>query len=310
MQAEIARWGRGCDIETMYDYGANPKTWERCTGTTDIVSHPIRYEGSHPIVYYGDGHNRLFESRGGYGQTCGTGSPEKPDGDFTGWSTQNPGNGAANDAPFVITIRPLPVALDALGFATHSGRREGAVDTYAPWLYRVTDSELLRENKVDGVKVQRMQNYLFVDIHANDVGGSGDSTCSIPGATGGFKLRVAIAGHATVSSGQMTADYFGGQDNVKRMAIPLGAEYQPGDLTSLTFDAYDDDGMYWLELGDAFIPQISGDNGATLARVHTGNQTVNEYVDDDSSNCTNGENPDGPSPPYPCAGSAGTLPLP
>ncbi len=175
MQAELARWGRGADIEGMFDYGGSVKQWERCDGTTGVDTHPIQFEGAHPIVYYGDGHNRLFESRGGYGQTCGTSGDKKADGDITGWNTANPGNDPADDGPFVITIRPLPVSLDAIGFATHSGRREGVLDQYAPWLYRVTDGELEREGKIDGSKVQPMQNDLFVDIHANDVGGSGDS---------------------------------------------------------------------------------------------------------------------------------------
>src|SRR5439155_3403369 len=81
MQAEIARWGRSTDIEGHYSYGATP-SWERCTGRVDVTATPVRMEGSHPIVYWGDGHNRLFEDRSGYGQTCGTGTPEQPDGDF------------------------------------------------------------------------------------------------------------------------------------------------------------------------------------------------------------------------------------
>ena len=85
----------------------------------------------HPILYWGDGHNRVFEDRGGYGQTCGTGSPEKPDGDFAGWNVQNPSNALADDDAKVIVIRPVPVDMDALGYAKFGGRREGLADERA-----------------------------------------------------------------------------------------------------------------------------------------------------------------------------------
>ena len=67
-----------------------------------------------------------------------------------------------------------------------------------------------------------------------------------------------------VSSGQMTADYFGGKNNVKRIAIPLEKVHGTGDFTAITFDAYDNDGIYFLSLGDAFMVRPQGDNGATL----------------------------------------------
>jgi hypothetical protein len=310
MQAEFARWGRGADVEGMFNYGGATPTWERCTGTVGYDTVQLRTEGAHPIVYYGDGHTRLFESRGGYGQTCGTSGDKQADGDLQGWNVGNPGNAATLDEGYVVTLRPLPVALDPLGFALHSGRREGAIDHYAPWLYRVTDAEIAREGKIDGSKVQPMQNYLFVDVHVNDVDGSGDSYCSALGVDGGFKLRAVIAGGPTISGPQMTADYVGGQDAIKRIALPLGAAYQASDVSALVFDAYDDDGMYFLDLGDAFIAKPSGENGATLDYVHMGSTPVNRYVDDDSSNCTNGMNPDGPNPPYVCAGSAYAFTLP
>ena len=68
------------------------------------------------------------------------------------------------------------------------------------------------------------------------------------------KLRDGVVFHdgTKLTGPQMTADYFGGQDNVKRMAIPLGAAYQPSDLKALVFDAYDNDGIYFLELRDRY----------------------------------------------------------
>lgn len=308
MEAELARWGRGCDIEGMFNHGGADPNWGRCTGSTTYTTITPRLEGAHPIFYYGDGHNRLFESRGGYGQTCGTGGPEKADGDLTGWNVGNPGNQAANDADFVITIRPLPVALDALGFAAHGGRREGLVDHYAPWLYRIIDEELTREGKIDDSHTFPMEQYLYVDVHAADVDGSGDKVCSFPGASDGFVLR-ALVGGTTLSGPQMTADFFGGADNVKRIAIPLGATFAASDFTGIVLDAYDDDGIYWLELGDAFIPRPQGDNGATIDPVHSGNTSINVYVDDDDSGCNGGVNVDGPNGPAPCAGTAYTFDL-
>ena len=129
---------------------------------------------------------------------------------------------------------------------------------------------------------------------------------------GGFKLRVVFHDGTKVDGPQMTADYFGGQDNIKRMAIPLGAAHVPADIQSIIFDAYDNDGIYFLQLGDAFIPKPSGDAGPGRRSlvVHAGNTDVNAYVDDDSSNCPGGMNPDGPNPPYPCVGGQTTVNVP
>ena len=146
MRSEIARWGRGLDMELGYSYGSG-SNFERCPNASGTAK--ARLEGLHPILYYGDGHNRLFESRGGYGQACGTSSDDEADGNLEGWNSNNPGNDPANDDPYVIVVRPLPVDLDAVGFAKYGGRREGQIDTYAPWLYRIVDSELTREGKID-----------------------------------------------------------------------------------------------------------------------------------------------------------------
>ncbi|MGH7327496.1 MAG: hypothetical protein ACREJX_04025, partial [Polyangiaceae bacterium] len=88
-------------------------------------------------------------------------------------------------------------------------------------------------------------------------------------ASGGVVLR-ANAG-STISNGpQMTADYFGGENNVKRIAIPLAAGVSAADITGFTFDAYDNDGIYFMAVGDAFVAEPSGSNGATLTYVHKG----------------------------------------
>jgi hypothetical protein len=308
MQAEIARWGRGFDIEGLYDYAGTPK-WQRCTGSTSATSGAPRMEAAHPVLYYGDGHNRLFESRGGYGNTCGSGSDAKANGDLDGWNVNNPGNAAAQDGPFTITVRPLPVDLDALGFASESGRREGVVDTYAPWLYRITGHELSREGKVDGSRTLPMDRYLYLDVRAADIGGSGDQYCTFLGVDSGYKVRVKTAAGVTLSGPQMTSTYAGSQ-GWKRIALPLDRVYSANDLTQLIFDAYDDDGIYFLELGDAFIPKAAGPNNATLDYAHKGRQTVNVYVDDNNGGCSNGVNDDGPGGlAYPCKGSLYTMPL-
>ena len=303
MRAELARWGRGADIENVYNYGAT-KNWLRCTGTATVSANSPRMDGAHPIFYYGDGHNRLYESRGGYGNGCGSGGPEKADGDLVGWNSQNPGNDPAHDADFTITLRPLPVDLDAIGYAASSGRREGLIDSCAPWLYRITDEELTREGKVDGVKTLPLERYLYVDVQAADVDGSGDRVCSAT-VSGGFVLRVKTASGATLDGPQMTSSYMGGSPAWKRLAIPLDRQYAAAELTGMTFDAYDKDGIYLLAIGDAFMVRPRGDNDATLERLRSGVKTFGVYVDDDNSSCVNGVNHDGPGGgAFPCAGSA------
>jgi hypothetical protein len=300
--AEIARWGRACDIEGIYTYGGAAAQWERCTGMVAATAGTPRMAAAHPILYYGDGHNRLFETRGGYGATCGTGAPEKADGDLVGWNVQNPGNDAARDADFALTIRPLPVDMDAVGYASAGGRREGVVDTYAPWLYRLTNDELVREGKIDGSAALPMDRYLFVDVQAANIDGSGDRRCSLT-VSGGFVLRVKTAGGAVLDGPQMTSSYMGGSPAWKRLAIPLDRVYTASELSGFTFDAYDGDGIYLLAIGDAFMVRASGDNGATLERVRMGAKTLGVYVDDNSSGCVGGANSNGPGgTAYACVG--------
>jgi hypothetical protein len=303
IQAEIARWGRAADIEGSYAYGGTPQ-WERCTGMVAVTATPVRTEAAHPILYYGDGHNRLFESRGGYGQTCGSGAPEKPDGDLAGWNTSNPSNALADDASKVIIVRPLPVDLDALGYAAFGGRREALIDRAAPWLYRITSLELSREGKIDNSKSLAMSRYLYVDVRVDDVGGSGDQYCALR-VTGGFKLRAVTTAGTEISGPQITADYASnGAHDWKRVAIPLPAGTTTASIAKLRFDAYDNDGIYLTAIGDAFIAQPAGANGATLDYVRQGERAIAAYVDDDSSGCSAGSNADGPGgTPYPCVGS-------
>jgi hypothetical protein len=125
VQAEVARWGR-------------------CTGSVAFTSVQPRLEAAHLMPYYGDGHNRLYEHRGGYGQACGSGSAEKADGNLDGWNTNSPSTSLADDAGRVIILRPLPVALDAIAYAQFGGHREALIDRYAPWVYRLTAHELPR----------------------------------------------------------------------------------------------------------------------------------------------------------------------
>jgi hypothetical protein len=265
-------------------------------------------EGDHPILYYGDGHNRLFEDRGGYGQTCGGGAPEKPDGDLPGWNVANASNALADDAGKVIILRPVPVDMDALDYAHFSGRREGVADHYAPWLYRIASLELQREGKVDGAKTFGMERYLYVDVRVADVGGTGDSYCSIT-VSSGFVLRAVTAGGATYSAGQITSDYASsGNHDWKRVAIPIPAGTTAADIDHFVFDAYDNDGIYVTAIGDAFIPVAAGANGATLDRVREGTTPLAAYVDDGSSGCSAGVNHDGPGgTAYTCTGTLLTI---
>ena len=304
IQAEIARWGRGSDIEGNFSYGGAALHWERCTGAVDVTVTPIRMEGTHPILYYGDGHNRVFESRGGYGQTCGSGTPEKPQGDLAGWNVSNPGNDLAHDDGNVIIVRPLPVDMDALGYAQFGGRREALADHYAPWLYRITALELAREGKIDNSKSFGMTRYLYADVRVSDVGGSGDQYCATLGVSGGFVLRAVTADGTQIDGPQITAAYASnGNHDYKRVAIPLPAGVAATDIDHFIFDAYDNDGIYLTALGDAFIPEPHGANGATLAYVRMGQKVLTDYVDDGSSGCTNGTTTAGPGgSTYQCVG--------
>ncbi len=308
IQAEIARWGRACDIEQVYSYADQPR-WGRCTGSAAVADGSPRLEGAHPIFYYGDGHNRLFESRGGYGDTCGGGGAEKADGDLAGWNVDNPGDEAELDDGLVVTIRPLPVALDPLGYAQYGGRREALQDAYAPWIYRLTFLELEREDKIDGERSFAMERYLYADVHVDDVNGSGDRECAFMVGSG-FMLRVVTTDGVTIDGPQMTADYAGGGDVWKRLAIPLPEGVGAANIDHLVFDAFDDDGIYLLGIGDVFVARPDGSSGAALERVHEGVSELAFYIDDDSSGCVDGMNGDGPGEaPYPCAGGQVDIPI-
>ena len=310
MQAEIARWGRSTDIEDHYHYGPDAH-WERCTGRATPVEVPLRMEGAHPILYSGDGHNRLFESRAGYGRACGRRPPEKPDGDLDGWNVRDPGDELAEDAGRVVILRPLPVDLDALGYQHFGGRREALADHDAPWIYRLTSLELHREGKLDGSHTFAMDRYLYADVRVADVGGRGGTYCA-HFVTGGFVLRVTTKHGQVISSPQITAAYAsGGHHDWKRVAIALPAGVTAADIDHFTFDAYDNDGIYLTGLGDVFIPRADGDNGATLDYVRRGETAYRYYVDDDRSGCrggkiTGGSGPAGTS--YACVGGQVDLP--
>ncbi len=309
IQAEVARWGRGSDIEGNFSYGGAALHWERCTGAVDVTVTPIRMEGTHPILYYGDGHNRVFESRGGYGQTCGTGAPEEANGDLAGWNTSNPGDDLAHDTGNVIIVRPLPVDMDALGYAQFGGRREGLADHYAPWLYRITALELSREGKIDNSKSFAMPRYLYADVRVADVGGSGDQYCAVLGVSGGFKLRAITTDGTQIDGPQITADYASsGAHDYKRVAIPLPDGVTAADIDHFIFDAYDNDGIYLTALGDAFVAEPDGPNGAVLDYVRKGEKPLTYYVDDGSDGCVNGVNTDGPGgTAYQCVGGQITV---
>jgi hypothetical protein len=300
MQAEIARWGRSTDIEGHYNYATH--TFERCTGKADAKV--LRMEGDHPNLYRGDGHNRLFESRAGYGRACGAHKPEKPDGDLDGWNVNAKSDALADDAGRVVILRPVPFDLDALGFHKFGGRREALADHYAPWLYRITSLELAREGKIDNAKTLDMQRYLYVDVQVADVGGIGGTYCAKL-TNGGFRIRVVTKDKQEISSPQITKAYAsGGGHDWKRVAIALPANVGAAEVDHFVFDAYDKDGIYVTALGDAFIPKPAGDNGATLDYIRTGEKPFTDYVDDDKSECIKGAKTGGPDPAvsYSCVG--------
>ncbi len=301
MQAEIARWGRSTDIEAHYHYGDHP-SWERCTKGGGEVSQ-LHMEAAHPILYWGNGHNRLFEDRSGYGHACGDGRPEKPDGDLAGWNVNNPSSRIADDPGKVIILRPLPVDLDAIGYAQFGGRREAIADRYGPWMYRLSSLELQREGKIDDAKTFAMSRYLYVDVRVADVGGEGGTYCSKI-RQGGFVLRAVTKKGKQINSPQITKAYAsGGAHDWKRVAIALPDGVTAADIDHFIFDAYDGDGIYVTGLGDAFVPVADGDDGAKLDYVRKGTEDFAYYVDDDSSDCAGGTNSGGPgNTAYRCTG--------
>ena len=125
------------------------------------------------------------------------------------------------------------------------------------------------------------------------------------GPDGGFRLRALTAAGGVIDGPQVTASYAGnGAHDYKRVAIPLPSGVTAADITGFRFDAYDNDGIYLTAVGDAFVPQLSGTNGATLTYVRRGERALTYYVDDDRSSCTNNANTDGPGgTAYSCTGS-------
>jgi hypothetical protein len=53
----------------------------------------------------------------------------------------------------------------------------------------------------------------------------------------------------------------------KRLAIPLDRVYQPNELSGMVFDAYDDDGIYFLSIGDAFMAPAASAASTATART-------------------------------------------
>ena len=167
LAAEIRLWGRACDIESDYSYAQN--TFERCTGSSNSTM--LRFEAAHPFLYHGDGHNRAFEDRSGYGNTCGSSSDNAPDGTLTGWGSPNPD--PKDDLKYAIVLRPIPFASSAAAYAFGGGPRERVLTKDAPWMFRLAGLETAREGKIDDSQTFAWDRYLHADVYVADVDGSG-----------------------------------------------------------------------------------------------------------------------------------------
>ena len=293
LAAEIRLWGRACDIESDYSYAQS--TFERCTGSAS--SSALRFEAEHPFLYHGDGHNRAFEDRSGYDATCGTASDAAPDGPIAGWGSGNTNPG--DDAKYSLVLRPIPVASDAVAYAFGGAPRERVLTKDAPWMFRLAGLETAREAKIDDNVTFAFDRYLHADVYVADVDGT-SSSCPITGINGGFRLRAHTTNGVTSSSGEITSASVSGQQ-WKHVSVPLDATHVPADVDQLIFDAYDNDGIYLLGIGDVYLLAPSGDDGATVASVRAGAKKLGEYVDDDSSGCTNGQSTYN-NVAYPCVG--------
>jgi hypothetical protein len=281
LEAEIRLWGRACDIESDYSYAQS--TFERCTGSSSSTM--LRFEHAHPFLYHGDGHNRAFEDRSGYGNTCGSSSDNAPDGTLTGWGSSNPD--PKDDLKYSIILRPIPFATSAVAYAFGGSPRERVLTKDAPWMFRLAGLETAREGKIDNSQTLTWDRYLHADVYVADVDGT-SSSCPITGINGGFRLRAhATNTNVTSSSGEVTSASVSGQQ-WKHVSVPLDAVHVPSDFDQLIFDAYDNDGIYLLGIGDVYVLTANGKNGATVAAVRTGAKTMGEYVDDDLSGCVNG----------------------
>ena len=213
------------------------------------------------MLYHGDGHNRVFEDRSGYDATCGTSSDNAPDGAIAGWGSPNPDPG--DDAKYAIILRPIPVAADSVAYSFGGAPRERVLTKDAPWMFRLAGLEVAREGKVDGQSTFAFDRYLHADVYVADVDGS-TSSCPITGLSGGFKLRAHTTNGQTSSAGQITNASCANQQ-WKHVSIPLDATHVPADVDQLIFDAYDDDGIYLLGIGDVYLLGADDANGATIA---------------------------------------------
>jgi hypothetical protein len=291
---EIRLWGRACDIESSYN--ANTGVFERCPNASGTGT--LRYEGTHPFLYYGNGHNNLFESRAGYGADCGTSSDNKADGNFPGWGSPSPS--PADDTKYSIILRPVPFDSDAISYGLGGAPRERVIASYAPWLLRISGLEVVREAKVDNTETFTFDRYLHADVYVADVDGP-DFMCPPSLTGGGFVLRSHTKTGTTDSAGRITTYSCSGQQ-WKHVSIPLSTKHVATDFDQMLFDAYDNDGIYLLAVGDVYLVKGDGDDGATLDSVRTGLKKLGEYVDDDMSSCVNGKNTYD-AIAYPCAGS-------
>mgnify|MGYP000072392113 FL=1 len=135
-----------------------------------------------------------------------------------------------------------------------------------------------------------------------ETAGASSSACSLT-VSSGFKVRVITQAGAELSSGQVTASYVGAPHDWKRVAIALPAGVTAADLARVRFDAYDSDGIYLTAIGDVFVPQPAGANGATLAYARRGELALTQYVDDNYSGCAAGVTPGPGGATYTCTGS-------
>jgi hypothetical protein len=280
MQAEISRWGRSTDIEGLYSYadGADGGTWNRCTGKTSMADVALRKDGSHPLFYYGDGHNRVFENRAGYGATCGSAKAEKP-ASYVGWGAGSAQESAADDNKHSITLRPWPVDLDPLGFATFAGRSEALANTYAPWIYRVASLELARERRIDEQRVFDIGGYIYADVLVTGTAGQGDSFCSAEPAAGGFAVSVVTRNGKRWPGARITGSVVGAGKGWKRVAIPVDAVAKLADIVAIEFQSFDGNAITLHAIADVFRASAAGGNGAVIDYRLRGEKNLNLQSD-------------------------------
>jgi hypothetical protein len=209
------------------------------------------------------------------------------------------------DGAYVVIYRPAPIAMDDTDYALRNGARERVLDVHAPWMYRIIHKELERHGWIDGIHTFPMEQYLYYDLHATGVDGTGDGFCHTTNGqifvTMGYTLTAVTTDGIATTGSRMTRRFFQANPNTKRQAIALDRIRDPEEVSKLIVTVHDGDGIFLRGLGQAFMVRPEGDNAARIVPVIPREKPIDAYVDELYAGCVDGEvSLDGTT--YPCVG--------